>query len=55
MHSNKYVHLDIKPGNIMIDDKFDLKLCDFGTSQLMRDKVELRGLTGTKLYASPEI
>jgi hypothetical protein len=30
MHQNEYAHLDIKPDNIVIDDKYKSKIIDFG-------------------------
>ena len=34
IHVRGYLHLDIKPANILIDDDFTIKLSDFGSSWL---------------------
>ena len=30
MHANHVVHRDLKPGNCLLDDKFELNIIDFG-------------------------
>lgn len=30
LHKNKIIHLDFKPGNLVVGKRFLLKLCDFG-------------------------
>ena len=30
---NKILHLDIKPGNVLINDKLEIKVCDFSVSR----------------------
>jgi len=30
MHSAGVMHRDIKPGNLLINDKLDIQICDFG-------------------------
>ncbi|CAM8995805.1 unnamed protein product [Rhodiola kirilowii] len=52
----KIVHLDIKPQNILLDEKFNAKVSDFGLSKLI-DKDQSNVMTqmrGTPGYLAPE-
>lgn len=52
----KIAHLDIKPGNILLDDKFNAKISDFGLAKLI-DRDESHVMTkirGTRGYLAPE-
>ncbi|MFH1422159.1 MAG: protein kinase [Planctomycetota bacterium] len=56
-HEADVLHRDVKPTNIMIDRKGNVKLTDFGIARKMKDQVlrltgELR--TGTPPYMAPE-
>jgi len=37
LHSANVLHRDIKPSNILIDDNFNVKICDFGLSRIDPD------------------
>lgn len=47
------MHRDIKPDNLLIDEFDNLKVADFGISQLMEND-ETSSNAGTKAFMSPE-
>jgi serine/threonine protein kinase len=55
-HSRGFVHRDVKPGNIMIDDNFRVTLTDFGIARAADDmSITATGLlVGTPAYLAPE-
>ena len=52
MHRLGYVHADIKPNNILVNDKFEAKVIDFGQSCAI-GTVKTR-IQGTPDYIAPE-
>ncbi|XP_028808804.1 rho-associated protein kinase 2-like isoform X3 [Denticeps clupeoides] len=57
IHGMGYIHRDVKPDNILLDDTGHLKLADFGTCMRMDSKGMARCDTaaGTPDYISPEV
>lgn len=53
LNSKGICHRDLKPDNIMIDEKGYLKILDFGTSIELKDFTHT--ITGTPHYIAPEI
>lgn len=53
---SKIVHCDIKPENVLLDDKFQAKVSDFGLAKLMtREQSHVfTTLRGTRGYLAPE-
>ena len=55
-HEEKIIHRDIKPGNIIITDKGETKIVDFGLATLVGEKItESFSTKGTIAYMAPEI
>ena len=54
VHAHRYVHLDMKPGNILLDTQRHIKLADFGLTR-RDDQYEAGVLMGTPAYVAPEI
>ena len=53
IHSSHVLHLDIKPGNILVTPKNKVKIIDFGISQKESD-TNHRTNAGTTIYMPPE-
>jgi len=37
LHSHHVSHRDLKPMNILLDEKFNIKICDFGEAKVIKD------------------
>jgi len=55
LHRQGIVHRDIKPENLLVGDKEDLYLADFGVSAVLREDKVVDITAGTQLFFSPEL
>ncbi|XP_059303637.1 serine/threonine protein kinase OSK1-like [Lycium ferocissimum] len=54
-HRNRVVHRDLKPENLLLDARRNVKIADFGLSNIMRDGHFLKTSCGSPNYAAPEV
>jgi len=58
-HRSRLLHRDIKPGNILIDERGHVKVVDFGLAKRLVDSAFTQhtttGMTGTPLFMAPEL
>jgi 5'-AMP-activated protein kinase catalytic alpha subunit len=55
LHNQGIVHRDIKPENLLFDSKRELKIADFGLSNVYRPGQLLSTPCGSPCYAAPEM
>ena len=54
-HRHKIVHRDLKPENLLLDEFLNVKIADFGLSNIMTDGDFLKTSCGSPNYAAPEV
>lgn len=52
----KIIHRDLNPSNIMVDNKFNIKVADFGLAKNITGTSQIsQSFVGTLIYSCPQI
>lgn len=54
-HQRRVCHRDLKLENILLDSNYDLKVIDFGLSNILNEKQLLKTACGSPSYVAPEV
>jgi carbon catabolite-derepressing protein kinase len=54
-HRHGIAHRDLKLENILVDEHNNIKIIDFGLSNLMKDGKYVKTPCGSPNYAAPEV
>lgn len=55
LHSVKVVHRDLKSHNLLVDQHFHIRICDFGLSRLFEETQNTMTACGTPCWTAPEV
>ena len=55
IHKSSIVHRDLKPENLLLDYTNNIKIADFGLSNIYKDNELLKTACGSPCYAAPEM
>lgn len=55
LHKNNVIHRDLKPENLLLDAECNIKIADFGFSNIIRPGKLFSTFCGSPIYAPPEI
>jgi len=55
LHSCNLIHRDLKSLNLLVNQYFEIKICDFGLSRVVDKHAPMTGNVGTVCWIAPEI
>jgi serine/threonine protein kinase len=55
VHKHNAIHRDLKPGNIFLDDNWEIRIADFGLAKIVTGSVKMTMAIGSPVFMAPEL
>jgi serine/threonine protein kinase len=54
VHRHNAIHRDLKPGNIFLDENWEIRIADFGLAKIVTNGVKMTMAIGSPMFMAPE-